>query len=193
VARLVAWLFAFIFVLHLFSHPGRRLFSILFLTATLEGAGAGLFYGARLVVFAYSAYVILLTVDPFELIRPLERAARYFGPARRLISAFALSFSLAMRFLPDLSREGRMTLLAFRARGIGFEGGLIKRARVAVQLLGTVLVNAFKRAESVSMALSIKGYSTRYAKAVFPSVRLSASGALVFLVSVIIFSLGWRY
>lgn len=193
VARLVVWLFAFIFMLHLFSHPGQRLFSILFLTATLEGARTGLFYGAKLVAFAYAAYVILLTVDPFELTRPLERAARYLGPAGRLISSLALSFSMALRFLPDLSREGRMTLLAFRARGIGFEGGMVKRAQVAVQLVGTVFVNAFKRAESTSMALSIKGYSTRYAKAVFPPVRLSVSSMLVFLISVMVLGLGWRY
>lgn len=193
VARLVILLFAFIFVFHLFSHPGQRLFSILFLTATLEGVMTGLFYGAKLVAFAYAAYIILLTVDPFELTRPLERAARYLGGAGRLISSFALSFSLALRFLPDLSGEGRMTLLAFRARGIGFEGGMIKRARVAVQLVGTVFVNAFKRAESTSMALSIKGYATRYAKAVFPPVRFSASGTLVFLISVMVLGLGWRY
>jgi energy-coupling factor transporter transmembrane protein EcfT len=105
VAQLVVWLVAFLFILHLFSHSGRRLFSILFLTATLEGAGAGLFYGARLLAFAYAAYVILLTVDPFELTRPLERAARYLGPVGRLISSFVLSFSLALRFLPDLIRE----------------------------------------------------------------------------------------
>jgi energy-coupling factor transporter transmembrane protein EcfT len=193
VARLVVWLFAFIFVLHLFSHPGQRLFSILFLTATLEGARTGLFYGAKLVAFAYAAYIILLTVDPFELTRPLERAARYLGPAGRLISSFALSFSLALRFLPDLSREGRMTLLAFRARGIGFEGGLAKRARMAVQLVGTVFVNAFKKAESTSMALSVKGYATRYAKAVFPPVRFSISSMLVFSISVMVLGLGWRY
>jgi len=192
VARLVVWLIAFIFVLHLFSHPGQRLFSILFLTATLEGARTGLFYGAKLVAFAYAAYIILLTVDPFELTRPLERAARYFGPTGRLISSFALSFSLALRFLPDLSRESRMTRLAFRTRGVGFDGGMVKRARVAVQLVGTVFVNAFKRAESTSMALSVKGYATRYAKATFPPLRLSAASMFVVLISVMILGLGWR-
>ncbi len=193
VARLVVWLLVFLFVFHLFSHSGRELFSILFLTATLEGAGTGLFYGAKLTAFAYAAYVILLTVDPFELTRPLERAARYSGPARKLISSFALSFSLALRFLPDFSREGKMTLLAFRARGIGFEGGMIEKARVAIQLVGTVFVNAFKRAESTSMALSVKGYATRYAKAVFPPVRFSVSGISVIMISMIILGVGWRY
>ncbi len=193
VARLVLLLFAFVFVLHLFSHSGRRLFSILFLTATLEGAGAGLFYGAKLVAFAYAAYIILLTVDPFELTRPLERAARHLGSMGRLISSSTLSFSLALRFLPDLSREGKMTLLAFRTRGVGFEGGMLKRARLAVQLVGTVFVNAFKRAESVSMALSVKGYATRYAKAAFPPVRFSVSSIFVILISMMILGVGWRY
>lgn len=193
VAQLLVWLVAFLFILHLFSHSGRRLFSILFLTATLEGAGAGLFYGLRLLAFAYAAYVILLTVDPFELTRPLERAAHHLGQMGRLISFFVLSFSLALRFLPDLIREGRMTLLAFRTRGVGFEGGMLSRARVAIQLVGTVFVNAFKRAESAAMALSVKGYATRYARATFPPVSFSASGTFVFLISGIILVLGWRF
>ena len=193
VAQLVVWLFAFLFILHLFSHSGKRLFSILFLTATLEGAGAGLFYGARLVAFAYAAYIILLTVDPFELTRPLERAARHLGPMGRLICSFVLSFSLALRFLPDLIREGKMTLLAFKTRGVGFERGMLKRARLAIQLAGTVFVNAFKRAESTAMALSVKGYATRYARAAFPPISISAAGTLVVLISGIILVFGWRF
>jgi energy-coupling factor transporter transmembrane protein EcfT len=86
-----------------------------------------------------------------------------------------------------------MTLLAFKTRGIGFEGGMIKRAQVAVQLVGTIFVNAFKRAESTSMALSVKGYATRHVKAVFPPVRFSVSSMFVFLISVIILGVGWRY
>jgi energy-coupling factor transport system permease protein len=191
VLRTAVWFVMFLFVLHLFSHPGEKIFSILFLDATAEGAAAGIFYGLKLIAFACSAGIVLLCVDPFELILPAERASRWFGSSGKHLSSFAMALSLALRFLPDLSDDARTTLMAYRTRGIGLEGGLMRRGRVAIQLLGTMFVNAFKRAHTVSMALDIKGYSTRHEKAVFPAVRFSAAGSLVTTLSLAFLLWGW--
>jgi energy-coupling factor transport system permease protein len=191
ILRTAGWFVAFVFVLHLFSHPGEKIFSILFLNATFEGVADGLFYGLKLVAFACSAGIVLLAVDPFELILPIERACRLFGSFGKRLASIAMALSLALRFLPDLSTDSRTTLMAYQTRGIGFEGGLIRRGRVAVQLLATVFVNAFKRAGTVSTALDIKGYSTRYAKAVFPAPGFSISGTLVVVLSLAFILWGW--
>lgn len=188
---LAAWLFIFLLVFHSFSHPGERLFSILFLTVTLEGVAAGFFYGLKLVAFACSAGIILLTVDPFDLTMPLERVSRLLGPSGRPLASLALALSLALRFMPDLSADVGTTILAFRSRGIAFEGDLARRGRVAVQLLGTVFVNAFKRADTVSMALNVKGYTTRYKKAVYPPLRFSLPGIALTVVSPAFVLWGW--
>ena len=186
-----AWFVFFIFILHLFSHPGEKIFSILFLKATVEGAATGAFYALKLAAFACSAGIVLLTVDPFKLILPTERVSRLAGPFGKYIASLALAFSLALRFLPDLSTDARMSLMAYRTRGIGFDGGLVRRGRVAVQLLATIFVNAFKRAHTVAMALQVKGYSTRYEKAVFPSVRFSIAGTAVTVLSLVFLLWGW--
>lgn len=192
-ARLVIWFFAFVFVLHLFSHPGEVLFSVFSLNATMEGAQAGLFYGEKLIVFIYSAYLILKTVEPFELVRPLERLARIIGKPGRLLSFLALSFSLALRFIPDLIRQGKQTMMAFNTRGITFDGGLKNRLNGAVQLVAVVFVNAFKSAESAALALSVRGYSTRHKRALFPPVEISAGGVLTIIFSAAFIVLGWRF
>lgn len=191
ILRPAAWFVAFVFALHLFSHPGQEIFSIMFLKATFEGAANGLFYGLKLVAFACSAGIVLLAVDPFELILPIERACRLLGSFGKRLSSIAMALSLALRFLPDLSGDARTTLMAYRTRGIDLEGGLIRRGRVAVQLLATVFVNAFKRAGTVATALVIKGYSTRYAKAVFPAPGFSISGTLVLVISLAFILWGW--
>ncbi|MEE9554785.1 MAG: energy-coupling factor transporter transmembrane component T [candidate division Zixibacteria bacterium] len=192
-ARLVIWFFAFLFILHLFSHPGKVLFSLFSLDATVEGAKAGLFYGEKLIVFVYSAFLILKTVEPFELVRPIERFSRISGKLGKPLSYAALSFSLALRFIPDLIRQGKMTMMVFNTRGIFFDGGLTKRLNGAVQLVSVVFVNALKSAESAALALAVKGYSNRFKRAVFPPARVSGGGILIALFSVVILVLGWRF
>ncbi len=181
----------FIFVLHLFSHPGKEIFSLFFLNATVEGAVIGMFYGLKLIAFACSAGIIFMCVDPFELILPAERASRLLGTLGKHLSSFALALSLALRFLPDLSTDARTTLMAYKTRGIDFDGGLLQKGRVAILLLGTMFVSAFKRAHTVSMALDIKGYSTRYERAVFPAIRFSAAGTAVTVFSLAFLLWGW--
>ena len=192
-ARVVVWFFAFVFVLHLFSHEGKILFSIFGLKATLEGAQTGLFYGEKLIVFVYSAFLIITTVEPFELVRPIERLARILGRSGRPLSFLALSFSLALRFLPDLVRQGRLTMMALKTRGMTFEGALTGRLKMAVQLTAAVFVNAFKSAESAALGLAVKGYSTRHTRAVFPPARISGGGIVTTIFSVVIIVLGWRF
>jgi energy-coupling factor transport system permease protein len=145
----------------------------------------------KLIIFVYSAYIIFFKVVPPELIRPLERMARYLGPAGRIISSFLLSFSLALRFLPELSRQAQKTMMAFRSRGFEFKGGIKNRIKVANLLLVSIFVNTFEKAESVSIALNIRGYPLRYKRAVLPPPKISLFGIFVLIVSVSMVFAGW--
>jgi energy-coupling factor transport system permease protein len=190
--RLIFLFFVFIFLLHLFSHPGRELFSLTILTATTEGAMTGLFYGMKLIVFVLSAYIILLCVKPFDLVLPVERLARILGRYGRPVSYLAISLSLALRFLPDLVRQAGVTRLAFRSRGVTFDGGILQRSRSAVQLVAAVFVNTFKQAETTALALAVKGYSVRYRRAVLPPFNVTISGSFAVVAGFAFLIWGWR-
>lgn len=190
--KIVIPLFAFIFVLHLFSHTGDTIFSIFFLHATLEGVSKGLFYGTKLIVFVFCALIILHAVDPFELVRPIERTAIALRRIGKPLSFMALALSLALRFIPELVRQGKTTVMALNTRGVTFEGGILEKSKDAVSLLVVMFVNAFKSAESASAALMVKGYSTRYVRAVLPPIRVTISGTLTLAVSAAILIYGWR-
>jgi energy-coupling factor transport system permease protein len=191
VARVAIWFFLLVFVLHLFAGSGRVLFKIWFLNARADGLQSGLFYGLKLLVFVYSAYLIFFKVDPAGLIKPLERAARYLGPAGRLLSSFLITFSLALRFLPELSRQAKTTVIAFRSRGYEIGGSIKNRITVGNLLMISIFVNTFKRAESVSIALNVRGYPLRYRQAVFPPPKISLSGIFIFIVSISMLYAGW--
>ena len=192
VARYVVWLALIVFIVHLFTGTGHEIFKIWFVKATSDGARAGVVYSAKLVIFAYAAYIIFIAVDPFELISPLERLARLLGNAGRLLSSFALAFFLAMRFLPELSEQARMTLLAFKSKGLDLKGGLRHKAEVGSLMLAPLFVSAFKRAEVAAGALNVKGYATRYKRAVFAPWRITLGDLITILAGIIIFISGLR-
>lgn len=191
VFRYIIWLFFFLFVLHLFSHTGEILFSVAGLHATREGARAGVLYGLKLFVFSYSGLIIFKTVDPNELISPLERLARKLGHPGRPLSSIALTFFLALRFLPEFSRQAKTTMLAFKGRGIDLRGSLIHKARVVSFLAAPIFVNALKRSELATAALNIKGYTTRHLRAELDPARLSLGSGLLVLSAVAVAILGW--
>jgi energy-coupling factor transporter transmembrane protein EcfT len=58
-------------------------------------------------------------------------------------------------------------------------------------LLVSIFVNTFEKAESVSIALNIRGYPLRYRQAVFPPPKISLFGLFVFVVSIGIVYAGW--
>lgn len=191
IGKMAFCFFLLVFLLHLFSGADTVLFKIWFLKATIDGAVSGALYGLKLIVFVYSAYIIFFKVDPVELINPLERIVRYFGPLGRYISSFLISFSLALRFLPDLSRQAQTMLTAFRSRGFDFSGGIFKKFRTANLLMISIFVSTFKKAESVSTALELRGYPLRYKQAVFPPVKLGPFGIFVCAVSICMIIGGW--
>lgn len=191
VARYVVWFFILVFALHLFSLSGRQIFEIWGLKATVEGANAGVFYGIKLIAFAYAAFIIFQSVDPFELIIPIEKAAKRMGSPGRYLSSFAIAFSLALRFLPDLSNQAGNTMIALKSRGIDFSGNLTQKIKAANLIFISIMVHAFKKSESVAVALNVKGYSTRYKKAVFEAVKFSFSSAFVIAVSISMVLGGW--
>lgn len=180
-----------VFVLHLFSHGGDRIFQFLFLTATFEGAYAGLLYAFKLIIFALSGYMIFTTVDPFDLVSPLERIARKSKRLTTSASSILLAFVLALRFLPELTSRARITVLALRSRGVDFKGNLRQRAGASLLLLPPLFAGAIKQAEISGMALDVKGFGTRFSRAVLAPPRIVFASSILSLIALVILIAGW--
>ncbi len=191
VSRYSVALAAFIFLFNLFSLDGKILFKLWFLSATIEGAAAGVLYGLKLMVFAYSGYLIYVAVDSFELVRPLERIGRPLGPLGRPLASAALAFFVAMRFIPELIERGHMTALALRSRGLDHRGGLGRKAKFALYLIPPLISGAIKRADLVAVALDIKGYGARYYRARFGAIQMNPIGICLTVFSAGLMILGF--
>ena len=123
-------------------------------------ASAGFFVGR--LAFILSISVALFQVHPPQSYGSATgRALARIRTGRATLSQADLVISLALRFIPFLEQEFRRIKLALAARGLNQSKSLVGRLRMVRTGLFALLVNAFRRAEQVTLALEARGYDPR--------------------------------
>ena len=159
--RPFAWLFAFTLVLHALTTPGHEVLRLpgLPVGVTAEGLVRGAWVSGRLATAIGFSSLLTLTTSPLDLVWAFEWAAR---PLERLgipVGEVGISLLLAIRFVPILQQEAERLVTALRARGIDpFEGGIVERVRNLGPLLTPLFRQVFRRADTLALALTVRGY-----------------------------------
>jgi energy-coupling factor transporter transmembrane protein EcfT len=189
IAGIAFWFFLLVFLLHLFSGSGRVLFNIWILKAYANGFESGLFYGMKL----RKRPVLRDEIDHFCLFR-----LHYFLQSS---STRVNKTSGKNGPVPGACRADYLIFLAFVFPGPAFFARTLPSGsknhdglqvvKVANLLLVSIFVNTFEKAESVSIALNIRGYPLRYKRAVLPPPKISLFGIFVLIVSVSMVFAGW--
>ena len=159
------------------------------------GLATGLFFVARIVLLVVGTSLLTLTTPPVELTDALARLMHPLRAVRVPVDDIATMFSIALRFIPTTAEEAEKIVVAQTARGAVFdEGGPIKRARAWVPVLVPLLVNLFRRADDLAVAMESRCYTgvgrTRLHE---PRLRptdwaVLVAGVLVTLATAILFS-----
>ena len=121
------------------------------LSPTWTGATAALQATLRVVAFGFSAALFALTTPVDDLLLELERR----GLGRR--GAFVVGSALGA--VPRTLERAREVTDAQRARGMETEGGLWRRFRGLVPLIGPVLFGALAEVEERTMALEARAFT----------------------------------
>lgn len=161
--RPFVWLFAFTLVLHGLTTPGRDLLGQVWPGWGLGFTREGLLQGGAVCVQLATAVgfssLLTLTTSPTDLVWGLERLG---SPLARLgvpVGEFCVTALLALRFFPILYEEAERLTLALRARGIDpGEGGFAARTRNVLPLLVPLFRQVFQRAETLALAMEMRGY-----------------------------------
>lgn len=113
----------------------------------------------RLVFLVTSASLLTLTTTPVDLTHGIESLLKPLTWIKVPVDEFALIMSITLRFIPTLMDETDRIIRAQKARGASFDtGGLIARAKAFVPILIPLLVNAFRRAEELALAMNARCY-----------------------------------
>lgn len=159
--RPVFWLVAFAVVFQVLFGPegGHAVFRRGPITITRENLAAGVFYGVRLALLIIATSLMTFTTSPVELTDGLERLLRPFRRIGVPAHELALMMTIALRFIPTLIEETDKIMKAQMARGAEFsQGSIVRRARALVPLLVPLFVGAFRRAESLALAMEARCY-----------------------------------
>lgn len=146
-------LVASILVVNTFLYPNAKdaIVTVGPLTPTWTGATTALQATLRVVAFGLSAAVFALTTPIDDLLVELERR----GLGRR--GAFVVGSALGS--IPRTVERAREVTDAQRARGMDTEGGLPRRFRGLVPLIGPVVFGALAEVEERTMALEARAFT----------------------------------
>ena len=125
---------------------------------TAEGVSQGTFLAGRFSAFVLGTSLLTLTTSPLELADGLESL---LGPLRRIrfpVHEFAMTVTIALRFIPILVDETERLRKAQVSRGADFGGGPIKRMRSLLPLLLPLFISAFTRADKLALAMEARCY-----------------------------------
>ena len=125
---------------------------------TAEGVSQGTFLAGRFSAFVLGTSLLTLTTSPLELADGLESLLRPLRRIRFPVHEFAMTVTIALRFIPILVDETERLRRAQVSRGADFEGGPIKRTRSLLPLLLPLFISAFTRADKLALAMESRCY-----------------------------------
>lgn len=114
-----------------------------------EALGAGL----RVLSIVLPAALLTATIDPSQLGDHLAQRLRL--PARVVVAATS-----ALQRLDDTVETWRTIQLARRARGLGLDGGPVRRVRASAAGAFALLVVSLRRATVTTIAMDARGFAT---------------------------------
>ncbi len=152
--RAASWILALTFAFHALWIGPRSIGGV------QAGVEQGLLAVIRLVAMLVLSALLTHATEPIRL---ADGVARLFGFLERVrvpVQDLALVLTLALRFLPTVLEEADRIVLAQRARGARFEGGLLDRGRRLLPLAVPLFAGCLHRADRLALAMDARGYST---------------------------------
>jgi energy-coupling factor transport system permease protein len=120
-------------------------------TATAEGLAFAVEILVRILAISGAITLFYLTTRPAELVVDLER--------RGVSPRVAFVANASVQTVPAMVERAAQITAAQRARGLDTEGGVWRRARGIVPIVGPVILGAIGEVEERTMALEARGFT----------------------------------
>lgn len=171
-----AWMLAVVAGANLFFRSGGEFISIgeWELPVTSEGVQTGLKFTLQVVEAIMLSMLLTYTTMPKELTRGIQRLASPLARFKVPVDDIGVVLLLAIRFVPLLQEELRTIIDAQRSRGIEFRrGNLMVRSRNLAAVLVPALVATLRRADTLALALTARGFEPGKPRSEYRPLRLS--------------------
>jgi len=133
----------------------------------------------RVALLTTYSVVFTLTTNPLDLSTAISNLFFFLGNSAHI---FGMILAIALRFMPTLQSEANKIMKAQRSRGARFVSGtILQRAKDVVTLLVPLLVIAFSRADTLAVAMELRGYNPNEARTQFRTLHWQKQDTIVCL------------
>jgi len=133
---------------------------VLGIGVSFVGLSRGVYFMLRLLTLVSATSLLALTTSPVALTDALVSILSPLRAFRVPVDDTALVFSIALRFIPTIADEADRIVLAQTARGARFsDGSLTQRIKAWIPVLIPLLVQLFRRADSLALAMESRCYT----------------------------------
>ncbi|MCS7097071.1 MAG: energy-coupling factor transporter transmembrane protein EcfT [Candidatus Methanomethylicia archaeon] len=135
----------------------------------------------RLILLMSSFSIFFLTTYPEDFAIALVKIGVPYD--------FALTFTMALRFVPTLAREAQLIIDAQRSRGLELEkGSFITKLRNYIPILVPLIVNALRRSISIAEAMESRAFGASSRRGSFIELSFKRSDYLLLLIILFLIS-----
>lgn len=180
------WFFILILLMNTFFYnPENAWVSVWIFNPSPSGLMQGIDVVMRVFLVLVISNVLTSATSPMEITKALESL---LSPLRLIgipTEQIAMILSIAIQFIPTISKETDMIRKAQTARGARFDSPKITEKAVAViPLVIPIFFAAFKRADELSLAMEARGYQTASGrtKKVFSALEIRDYSALAIVI-----------
>ena len=126
-----------------------------------DGLKKAIYLTLRLFEVIWGSNLLCTTTKPKDISAALEKSLGFLKKFGVPVHDFATMIVLALRFIPILSNEALHIMEAQKARGADFESGnLVRRAKALFPLIVPLFVSAFRKADSLAIAMDSRLYGS---------------------------------
>jgi energy-coupling factor transport system ATP-binding protein len=154
------------------------------------GLWSAILYTCRFALVIILGAVVMQTTTPTQMTDAFESLLRPFQTFGIHTHEISLVMSLALRFIPILTKETSSVIDAQSARGGSVEsGGILQRIRAVTAIIVPVFAGTLRHADNLGLALEARCYEGGTQRTHLRILRLSWLDA-VFAILVLVYMLG---
>ncbi|MDP8238245.1 MAG: energy-coupling factor transporter transmembrane component T [Candidatus Hatepunaea meridiana] len=173
--------------LHCFLGQGRTLIQLpMGLGITEQGIYRGLFFAAKIALLTTFIGFVMRSTHPASFTDLFK--AGYSGSSfiRKVTAPLALTFGIAIRFLPLILEETERIRWAQVSRGFDTKGGLIKRVKSLNVLIIPLISSSLNRVDKITLAMQARGFRLDGKRTIYQSNRIGTIDYIALLMVAVV-------
>lgn len=179
-----------VFVFQMFDSTGRIIIDLGFIKLTEEGLLQSAKVSVRLILLIWFSTVFTATTSPLKIADSVESILKFFRVKAQYAHEISMIMSIAIRFIPVISLEANQIIKAQKSRGARFDNGnIINRIKAFFPIIIPLLVNTFKRADELALAMDVRCYNGHSGRTKYNEMTAGVSDWITLIVMAGLFSL----